>query len=641
VKPEGPWRIPAPIEAALSPFRRLSVRMRLVIALSFIALFGVGTASLFLLSTVTDEAATSMIAGAQNTTQQATEVLSRGLSLHHERTFEQQVRADRALHSVLAAAIASVTSIQYIAIVDTNDVAVLHTAASLTGQTLTPVPEAQHLVNEGMVQKLIDLSHRGDYEFVQPIERGGHQVGAIRVGLASQFVRSALLKPVRQSLVLVLVALLLAILLAIALANFITRPLQKLMVALDAASRGDFDQHLDSMAADEDLQRLFKSFNSMTARVAEDRTVNEERTRQLAGLVDGLEDGVLMVAQDGRIELANPTACRILAQPERALVGQNLELTLGANHPLSELWRESLDPGGQRERSEVAFDSDVRGDHFLLLAYPAPPGKDGRSDVVLTLRNSDSLRKLTSLLDESHRMIAWGQVALGVAHEIKNPLQAMNLHLELAREKIARPGAQQDVPGAMRNFALVAQQIHRLDDVINGFLNFARMTHAQREPVQLNGILSEVAGFLASEAERQGTEIRFTPRPGLPQPWGDSVMLHQLFRNLVHNAVYAGPHSGPIEIQVEAPSKGGLVVTVVDHGKGIPRAEKDHVFDLFFTKRENGSGMGLAIVQRAVQLHGGQIALESEEGRGTKVRVTLPLNVPLDTHLMAAVPGEV
>jgi len=639
VSADGTRRMPAAIEAALGPFQHLGVRPRLVLALSFLALFGVGTATLFLLSTVADQSATSMIAGAQNITQQATDVLNRGLAAHPDRRFEDQVRVDRALRSVISASIASVPSIQYIAIVDTNGVALTHTTASLVGEALPRVPEAQHLVNEGMVAKLLDVSRRGDYEFVQPIQRGTKRVGAIRVGLASQFVRSALFRPIRQSLVLVFVALLLAVLLAILLADFTTRPLQKLVAALEAASHGEFGQQLDP-APDEDLGRLFRSFNTMTARVAEDRTVSEQRTRQLAGLVDGLEDGVLMVARDGHIALANPTACRILGQTEPALVGENLELTLGANHPLSELWREARDPGGQRERSDVRFDSDARGDRFLLLAYPAPVGKDGLSSVVLTLRNSDSLRKLTSLLDESNRMIAWGQVALGVAHEIKNPLQAMNLHLELAREKIARPGAQQDVPGAMRNFALVTQQIHRLDEVINGFLNFGRMTHAQREPVQINGILSEVAGFLAGEAEREGTEIRFTPRPGLPMLWGDLVMLHQLFRNLVHNAVHAGPHSGPIEIRVESMTKGGLAIEIEDHGKGISRAEQARVFDLFFTTRENGSGMGLAIVQRAVQLHGGQVALQSEEGRGTTVRVMLPLNVPLDTHLVAAAQGE-
>jgi signal transduction histidine kinase len=637
---EAPRRIPAPIEAALAPFRHLGVRARLVLALSFIALFGVGTATLFLISTVVDEAASSMIAGAQNVTQQATEVLNHGLAAHRERRFEDEVRNDRALASVFSGAIASVPSIEYIAVVDEHGVAITHTTASLQGQAIPPAPAAQRLVDEGMIAKLFDLSGKHDYEFVQPIQRGGHRVGSIRVGLSSNLVRAALYKPIRQSLVLVLVALLLAGLLSVALADFITRPLQKLIAALDAFGHGDFEMRLETAGADEDLDRLFRSFNTMTQRVAEDLTTSEERRLSLSALVDGLEDGVLLVALDGRVGLVNPTACRVLARPEHELVGRNIEMTLGPHHPLTDLWREALDPAGQRERSEVRFDTDARGDHFLLLAYPAPRGREELSAVVLTIRNTDSLRKLTNLLDESHRMITWGQVALGVAHEIKNPLQAMNLHLELAREKIARPPKEPDVNGALRNLEVVAQQIHRLDDVINGFLRFARMTHAQREPVQLNAVLTEVVGFLVNEAQRAGTEIHFTPRPGLPALFGDKAMLHQMFLNLLQNAVQAGPHHGPIEVTVEPSGKSALAVRIEDHGKGIPRSEQPKVFELFFTTRESGSGMGLAIVQRAVHLHAGQIELQSDDGRGTNVRITLPLNVPLDTHLVAAGQGE-
>ena len=203
-----------------------------------------------------------------------------------------------------------------------------------------------------------------------------------------------------------------------------------------------------------------------------------------------------------------------------------------------------------REKSEVRLDSDARGDRYLLLADPVPRGREPQA-AILTLRNTDGLRKLTSLLDESHRMIAWGQVALGVAHEIKNPLQAMNLHLDLAREKIIRAAGDADMSGPIRNLGVVGQQIRRLDDVVNGFLRFARMTHAEREPLNLNGILSEVTSLVAGEAEAAGVEVHFTPRPGLPTIWGDRGLLYQAFLNVVQNAIQAGPHHGPIEIAVD------------------------------------------------------------------------------------------
>jgi signal transduction histidine kinase len=336
-----------------------------------------------------------------------------------------------------------------------------------------------------------------------------------------------------------------------------------------------------------------------------------------------------MADAGGRITLANPTACRILGRSEDALVGRDLAAALGATHPLTELWKETMSGRGARERSEVRLDSDARGDRYLVLADPVPRGKEAQA-AVLTLRNSDSMRKLTSLLDESHRMIAWGQVALGVAHEIKNPLQAMNLNLELAREKIARHGGDVDMSAPMRNLNVVGQQIRRLDDVVNGFLRFARMTHAEREPLNINGILSEVVSLVGSEGEKQGVEIRFTPLPGLPTVWGDRGLLYQAFLNVIQNAIQAGPHRGPIVVTSELAARGGVRVAIQDQGRGISRGDQGRVFDLFYTTRDNGSGIGLSIVQRVFALHGGQVELSSREGEGTTVATWLPLNVPLN-----------
>jgi len=628
-------RLPAPLEAALRPFQRLGVRPRLLFALSFLALFGVGVATVFHLSALADFAVASMVQDARQITQQATQIVDKAIAAHPNRSPEAVIRDDKNLRTFLAASIGPYRYVQYIAIVDPRGVALANTTTSLVGDTLKAAPEVSQLLAQSALVKLIALQRNQDYELVQPIGRPDKRVGSIRVGLASSFVRDALIPPFRRSLLLALAALVLAGVLAFVLADLTTRPLHRLLGALERVGKGDYDQRLETVETDQDLVRLFSSFNTMSAKLAEDRTVIESRNRQLATLVDGLEDGVLMVEKDGSVAHANPIACRILGRDESAIVGQNVVKALGPDHPLTELWRESLAQSDARERSEVRFDSDARGDHYLLLAYPVPHGAAAQG-VVLTLRNTDSLRKLTSLLDESHRMIAWGQVALGVAHEIKNPLQAMNLHLDLARERIEREALGRDMSGPLRNLGVVGEQIQRLDEVVNAFLKFARMTHAQREPLQLNSILSEVVGLVASEAERNGTEIRFAPRPGLPTPWGDRTMLYQAFLNLVQNAIQAGPHKGPIEVRVEEGANRMLVVVVEDHGKGIPRKEHGKIFDLFYTTRPSGSGIGLAIVNRALQLHGGQVAVESEEGKGTTVRAWLPLNVPLDSQLMGA-----
>ena len=617
-----PRRLPLPIDAALRPFQRLGVRARLLLALSFLALFGVGVATTFHLSALADFTVGSMVQDARQITQQATTILDKA---PHARSPEDAIRNDPNLKTFLNASIGPYPYVQYIAVVDRNGIVLASTTETLVGDTLEAAPQATDLLAQGALAKLISLQKSHDYELVQPIARDNRTIGAIRVGMASSFVRKALAQPFRQSLALAFAAMVLAVLLAFVLAELTTRPLYTLLGAIEKLARGEFGQKLEAEEGDQDLHKLFSSFNAMSARLAEDRTLIEGRNRQLQALVDGLEDGVMMVETSGRIAQANKVVCRVLRCLETQLVGQDVTNALGSSHPLVELWRESIANSDARERSDVRLDSDARGDHYLLLAYPSGQG------VVITLRNTDSLQKLTSLLDESHRMITWGQVALGVAHEIKNPLQAMNLNLELAREKILRDAGGVDMTGPLRNLGVVGQQIHRLDEVVNAFLRFARMTHAQREPLHLNSIVSEVVGLVSSEADRQGTEIRFTPKPGLPTPYGDRGMLYQVFLNLVQNAVQAGPHKGAIDVRIEEAGNRGLVIVVQDRGRGIKRADLARVYDLFYTTRPEGSGIGLAIVQRAIQLHGGQVTIDSEEGRGTSVRLWLPLNVPLDS----------
>jgi PAS domain S-box-containing protein len=628
VSPDAVRRVPSAIDAALQPFRWLGIRARLLFVLSFLALFGVAVATVFQLSTLADFTIKSMIQDAEQLDQQVTQVVIRALSQRPHEKPEVVLRNDRNLRSFLGGSISAYPYALYIAVVDPKGIVLASSSPALIGDTLQAGHDVRDLQRMNALARLIALQKPHDYEVVQPISEGDRTQGAIRVALATSFVRDALGQTVRQSLILAFVALVLAGLLALFLTDLTTRPLDRMLVALERLGRGENVERLDPIVADQDLSRLFSTFNTASARVAEHRTTIESRNQQLAALVDGLEDGVIMAEREGRIALANPIACRVLGRSESELVGRDLQDTLGAGHPLTELWRESLAQSDPRARTEVRLDADAHGDRYLLLAYPVWQGKDVHR-VVLTLRNSDSLGKLFSLLDESHRMIAWGQVALGVAHEIRNPLQAMNINLELAREKIMHSTGEWDSAGSVRNLSVVAQQIRRLDDIVKSFLTFARMNSAERAPQQINAILSEVVSLVTAEASAAGVEIQFSPRPGLPTVWGDRSLLYQAFLNLLQNAIQAGPHRGPILVTIEPGAQRGVKIEVRDQGRGIKRNDQGHVFDLFFTTRENGSGIGLAVVQRTMQLHGGEIELSSEEGRGTTVRLSLPLNVPL------------
>ncbi len=629
----GTRRPAAALEATLKAIAKLPIRTRLLVAFPSLALLVLGLGTLLHMFALADREIGQMVRNGVQIAQQVSTQIIATTEGKPARAWKAAVRQDRSLESIFTSAVGYYPYITYISVADAEGGILAHSSPQLIDDPLGPAPDAERLQKLNPVVKLIDLfrSRGQEYEVVRVVGRGNEPFATIHVGMPANSVLDALWSPLRTSLLVAGIAFVLALIVGIVLADLISKPLRKLAAGIEAVGQGDFGQKLESDEPGE-VAQLFSSFNVMAERLAHDRSAIEERGHRLAALVDGLEDGVVMVDADGRIALANPTARRVLGRSGASLAEQTLPEALGPHHPLTELWRETREQTRAQERTEVRFDSDARGDRYLLLGYPVGAGAGagaGQHGVVLTLRNSDSLRNLTTLLDESQRMIAWGHVALGVAHEIKNPLQAMFLNLELAREKMTRGAGGADVSGPMRNLTVVGEQIRRLDEVVNGFLRIARMTQAEREPLNLNSVLSEVVSLLASEAEGRGVEIRFTPRPGLPTVWGDRGLLYQAFLNLTQNAVEAGPHAGPIEIVPEETADRGLTIRVLDRGKGISRQEQNRVFDLFYTTRERGSGIGLAIVQRVAQLHGGNVTVESEAGKGTTFSVWLPLNVPL------------
>lgn len=625
----GSKRPSAAMEATLRAMSRLPIRTRLLVAFPALALLVLGLGTLFHVLAMADREIDRLVLDGRLLANQAQQQILSATEGKPATTWAPIVTHDKALVSILDSAVGYYPYITYIAVVDANGRILVHSTPEAKNDPLGPAPDAERLHGLHPVLKLWDLLQNRDreYEVVRVIGRGPRPFVTVHVGMPAHLVLNTLGPPLRTSLLVAGLAFALALIVGLALAELITKPLRQLAAGMAAVGQGDFERKLLSEEPGE-VGNLFSSFNVMAERLKQNRTVSEERGRHLAALVDGLEDGVVMVDAEGRIALANPTACRVLACNGTALVGQELAGAFGPRHPLTELWRATREQTRAQERSEVRFDSDARGDRHLLLGYPVGAGP-GTHGVVLTLRNSDSLRKLTSILDESQRMMAWGQIALGVAHEIKNPLQAMFLNLELAREKMTRGAGGGDVSGPMRNLTVVGEQIRRLDEVVNGFLRIARMTQAEREPLNLNGVLGEVVSLVAGEAEAKGVEVRFKPRATLPTLWGDRGLLYQASLNLVQNAIQAGPHAGPIEIVAEESQNRGIRVAVRDRGRGIPRAELNRVFDLFFTTREKGSGIGLAIVQRVAQLHGGSVLVESEEGGGTTFTVAIPLNIPL------------
>jgi signal transduction histidine kinase len=260
---------------------------------------------------------------------------------------------------------------------------------------------------------------------------------------------------------------------------------------------------------------------------------------------------------------------------------------------------------------------------------------------------------MQSTLAYSRKLVALGRLTAGIAHEVKNPLNAMMIHLELLRTKL-RAAARQAVPqpepvavqpagaaaalavarrdqpapliaqGALEHVEIIESEIRRLDEVVQGFLKFSRPEDLRLQPVRPLTLFEEILPVVKPEAERNGVSIVIDCPPHVPAINGDAGMLRQVFMNLAINACQAMPHGGALRLTASASARAWVEVRIEDSGVGIPPQNLQKIFDLYFTTKDHGTGIGLSVVYRIVQLHDGAIEVESTPGRGTTFKVLLP-----------------
>ncbi len=215
------------------------------------------------------------------------------------------------------------------------------------------------------------------------------------------------------------------------------------------------------------------------------------------------------------------------------------------------------------------------------------------------------------------------RLAGGLAHEIKNPLSTIRLNMELLAEDF-RDGDAPRERRAMRKIDLVQQECQRLQDLLDGFLDFAKLRQLKIEPTDLNAQVRQVLDFFRPKAEEDRIEIVDYLSSDLATVLIDRKSFHGALLNLVLNAQQAMPDGGQLLIRTYNTAH-GVALDLIDTGCGMDVEAQTHAFDAFYSTKRGGSGLGLATTRKIVEAHGGQIALQSEVGRGTWFTISLPV----------------
>lgn len=550
----------------------------------------------------------------------------------------QALHADAALRAILEASLND-PAVTVAAIVNPEGVTVLNAETSQEGQPLPAAADLKELLSRPAFAQLLaiyrDQGRNLDYN--QTLFLGDRAIGSIHIGVSTLLVRRDLNRSLGPAALTTLGALAVAVFGASILAQLILRPIHVIKGGLTRLGRGEAGVKLD-LPPDE-FGELGTFFNTVSAKIAADRSQMAGQVANLESAVERLEDAVAMLGPDGRLLFANPAMRALLPD---AAVGAELGTLGGSENPLRRMADDTLRTRQSRGPISATF-TDAKGEpgERLLLAHPVMDAAGSLVGVMLIARDVEYLGQVESTLRYSRKLAALGRLSAGVAHEVKNPLNAMMIHLELLRQYVA-PSALASArgsgrgplgidaaspagppPEALQHVDVIASEIRRLDEVVQGFLKFSRPEDLKLQPVDVGELIRETVPILAPEAEQRRVHVA-VETDGTLEVNGDPAMLRQAILNLGLNACQAMPDGGTLRLRCD-PYRGRRVrITVTDTGIGIKPEHLQRIFHLYFTTKERGSGIGLSMVYRTVQMHDGEIEVQSTPGKGTTFTILLP-----------------
>ena len=431
-----------------------------------------------------------------------------------------------------------------------------------------------------------------------------------------------------------LLALLSALSLAFVLSERLSAPLTFLAEGTRAVAQGDFSQR-ETVASRDELGVLTQSFNAMRQQLAETRAAVERNQAQLAdahayvrGILDNLSAGVLAFDDRMRLRSFNNSAAVILDTAIDRLAGSEPGEWSARMPALGTLGTEIADAfgGGSRAEWEKQIEYGGRkGEQMLLLRGTRLPA--GSTGYVVVFDD------ITHVL-QAQRDAAWTEVARRLAHEIKNPLTPIQLSAERLQMKLADKLGAAEADMLTRSTQTIVNQVAALKNMVDAFRQYARMPERTAQTVDLNALMREVLMLYESHAHWFRVELA----DDLPYFIGDPAQLRQVLHNLLQNAQdsLADVPAPRVELRSEC-TDGGIRVTITDNGAGFPESLMKRAFEPYVTTKPKGTGLGLVIVKKIVEEHGGTVAIANVAPQGARVTLTFPAGAVQQAAPRAAV----
>ena len=598
---------------------RFGIKGKEVVAITLLTLLVVATTTFIHLSQLTRVVVQEALQQAELIAKQMYARSSRSLSRARGQNPAEILRRDQELRTLLDASVGYSPHLLYALIADQKGKMILNSEREKEGSDAPERPSLEHLLSLDPIGRFRALYERGKiYETTLPLSLNNKPFGSIRLGITTSLLRRELNASLQESLVLAGLTLPVAWLVAMGLGTLILKPIRRLTREVDRIGRGDFEIDARRGRGDE-IGELTSQLQLLGQQLQADRLKMLGEKAQLQQVVDHLEDAIILFTRDRRILFFNKAAEVVVRRPLEHVVGWPWEDMLEPSHPLQPLLEQAFEQQVGFRNAAVALPRDGGHKEFLVSVFFVTDAQQAMGAMVV-IKDLESIKTLQSLISYSAKLTALGRLTSGVAHEVKNPLNAMMIHLELLKEKLDVPPEQ-----VQQSLEVIGSEIRRLDRVVQGFLKFIRPEELSLKLLDVNALLKDVVALLETEWQKDGIRFAFQFDPTLPLMAADEELLRQAFLNILLNACQAMPTGGTVAISTE--QEGGEIVrvSIADTGVGIPPEDIDKIFHLYYTTKPGGSGIGLSLVFRVAQMHDGSIEVSSEVGRGTTMVVRLPV----------------
>lgn len=331
--------------------------------------------------------------------------------------------------------------------------------------------------------------------------------------------------------------------------------------------------------------------------------------------------GVVFLAPDGRVSYINEPALQLLGLARDQINPKKKFSEYVSDEALKNVFDRSL--------AQERLPEDIRIYHpremdLRCMIFPLRVSGEERSAAILLNITAEKAAELERMRVARNDSLL--RLAAGVAHEIGNPLNSISIHLSLLQKTLDKLPEASSTP-VLKTIAIIQNETRRLDQIVRNFLKATRRPPLRFKLEDLNQIAGEAAHFFGPELEQRNITMRLRTDPGLPGFLMDRQRLYEVFINLIKNAAEAMPEGGNIDVILSHKNK-VCIIEVLDQGAGIHEKDLAHIFEAYYTTKQEGSGLGLMLVYDAVSEHGGRIDVETKLGQGTKFTILLPIRQP-------------